>query len=60
MNQQDNQSIVIEGASEIALEDLSMQNAEVINGGLSRSTGRRASADDVWVDGKIITAENFG
>lgn len=33
MKQQDNQSIIIEGGNEIALEDLSVQNADAIKGG---------------------------
>jgi hypothetical protein len=33
MKQQDNQSIVIKAINDIALEDLSVQNAEAIKGG---------------------------
>lgn len=64
MNQQDNQSIISEGVTEGGFgEDLSVSNADAIKGGPSRLTGRRGGsstvADDVIVDGRIITAENY-
>ncbi len=64
MNQQDNQSIISEGVPEGGFgEDLSVPNADAIKGGPNRLTGRRGGsstvADDVIVDGRIITAENF-
>lgn len=43
MNQTDNQSIIIEGGSEVALDgmlnDLNVQSAEAIKGGPSRPAG---------------------
>ncbi len=57
MNNQNenNQSIII--------EDLETENADDNKGGPSRFAGRRGGsstvADDVVVDGRIITAENY-
>jgi len=66
-----NQSIVSEGilkdvngkASESVREDLGVPNADIIKGGNTRLAGRRGGSstvtDDVVVDGRIITAENY-
>lgn len=66
-----NQSIVSEGvlkgvngeASENVREDLSVPKADDIKGGINRLAGRRGGSstvtDDVVVDGRIITAENY-
>jgi hypothetical protein len=59
-----NQSIVsggvTEGTIECVIEDLHVHNAEIIKGGPHRSAGGGSAADDVMIDGRIITAENFG
>ena len=64
MNQPDNQSIPGASVTESGVhEDLSVPNAEDIKGGPNRlarrSGGSSTVADDVVVDGRIITAENY-
>lgn len=64
MNEQNNLSGNLEGnydeTVQLTLSDLEARNVEQIKGGPRQLTGgRRHVGDDVVVDGRIITAENY-